>query len=176
MANGKPVTLDEIASRLGMHKSNARKFIVARGFEWIRVRGSSGQSRLALSTDDAEKVLRLREEQGYGVDGSGGTIQVPETSGFFYVIQLIPELDTRRVKLGFARDVAQRLGTHRCTCPGAVAVKTWRCQFAWEVCAMDSVTREGCRRLGGEVFEVDDLEALLARAEQFFSIMPTVGE
>lgn len=166
------VTFLELASEFGIDKSNLRKYVLRMGFQPILIRtpGSKGQATLALSADDADRVRALRSRQGF----SKASIVEDTGAGYFYVIQLIPELDPLRVKLGYASDVSSRLSAHQCAAPTAALVKAWPCRKIWEPVAMQSVTRIECTLIGNEVYRCEDLDRLLQRCEEFFAIMPTV--
>ena len=38
---------------------------------------------------------------------------------------------------------------------------------------MDAITAAGCRRIGAEVFEAEDVNTILEKAKAFFGLMPT---
>lgn len=94
-------------------------------------------------------------------------------SGLFYVIQLFPDVAPGRVKLGFTTNIAGRLAAHRTTCPGAAVLRVWPCRKDWEAMAI-TCAGQGCRRLSAEVFDCEDADRLVARAGEFFAIMPAV--
>jgi len=165
------VTVKKLADELGMDRSNIRKYVLSKGFAFLKVRTpeSRNQLVLALSASDAELIRQARESEGYGV------LQPVDTNGgFFYIIQLIPELAPLRVKLGFASDVNARLQAHRTSAPTASLVASWPCKKTWEIAAIASATRTGCKLIANEVYACDDLETLVQRGSDFFSIMPTL--
>ena len=45
-----------------------------------------------------------------------------------------------------------------------------------EIAAMDAATDTGRERIGVEVFEAEDLDALTGRCEAFFGLMPSLAE
>ncbi len=93
--------------------------------------------------------------------------------GFFYLIQLEPDHDPGRFKLGFTMDLDGRLQKHRCSAPFANYVGTWPCKRVWERAAIDCVTN-GCEQLHTEVFRATSLEQIAAQAKSFFSMMPNL--
>ena len=123
---------------------------------------------LALTEDDAEKLRQLRERRGY----TAQLVPVDNGKGYFYIIQLIPDLLPSRVKLGFASNVSNRLNDHRTTCPSAELLASWPCKFVWEAAAIASITREGCMVVANEIYDCDDLETLVTCGHQFFDLMP----
>ena len=65
------VTLRQIADRMGLDRSNARKWILDRGYTFMTSRdlSSGNQAVSVLSEEEAEEVLRLRSDMGFVVDG-----------------------------------------------------------------------------------------------------------
>jgi DNA-binding XRE family transcriptional regulator len=88
------------------------------------------------------------------------------------VIQLVPDLAPRRVKLGWAVDVNRRLTLHRCSAPTARLVRSWACHREWESTAIRELSAEGCQRLSRESFDVADLDQFVERVEAFFRSNP----
>lgn len=168
------VTLGELAQELQIDKSRRRRWILSRWIEFqkIRTQRSGGQVELALSAEDAQWVRELREHEGFIWQGEKQSV-VDDGSGYFYVVQLLPDVASGRVKLGFAQVLDSRLESYRTTSPHAQVLKSWRCRRVWELAAIASATRSGCQNLGQEVFECDDMPALIDRCEQFFSLLPT---
>jgi hypothetical protein len=84
----------------------------------------------------------------------------------------VPELDPRRLKLGFADDLPSRLAQHQTAAPTAAVVKCWPCNRAGEATVMDCLTGLGCRLILNEVFECDDVDALITRGDTLFALLP----
>lgn len=147
-----------------------RKYVLSKGFSPFKVRTpeSRGQLTLALTQEDAETIRELREKEGF----SSYSVPITNGQGHFYVIQIVPDLAPKRVKLGFASDVGNRLQAHRTSAPTAWIATSWPCMRSWELAAIASATRTGCQLVGGEVFDCEDLEALISRCNAFFAIMP----
>ena len=89
----------------------------------------------------------------------------------FYLLQLEPEHDPGRIKVGFAVNLPERLRTLRCSAPFTKVVRTWPCKVLWERTAIESVT-DGCNQLHTEVFRTASIESVVQRCDQFFSLMP----
>ena len=170
MADEEHVSIRRLAERLGMDRSHARRYVLKLGIKPQRRRtpDSRNQPTLTVTHSQAEVILRNRKEQGFLAQPAP---PVPET-GVFYAIQLVPELDPKRVKLGFAADITERLAQHRTAAPTARVARTWPCKRSWELTVMDAITACGCRLILNEVFEVDDLSDLLARGDAFFALLP----
>lgn len=165
------VILADLAQELGLDRSNMRKYVLKQGFSFLQVRTpkSRGQSVLALTEQDAELVRELRSKQGFL---SGQPIE--NGHGWFYLVQIAPDLDPKRIKLGFASDPARRVDSYRTLSPTVILVKAWRCRASWEPAAIASLTRQGAVSLGGEVFQIEDLDLAVNCGDAFFSIMPSV--
>jgi hypothetical protein len=164
------VSLKQLATELGMDRSHARRYVLRLGFtpHKRRTTDSQNQLTLAVTIPEAEVILKKRREAGF----FESTKPVVSEVGVFYVIRLVPELDPRRLKLGFADDLLSRLGQHRTAAPTAAVVKSWPCKRAWEGTVMDCLTAVNCRLILNEVFECDDIDALIARADNLFALLP----
>jgi hypothetical protein len=166
------VSLKQLAAELGLDRSNTRKYVLKSGVRPHKRRtpDSGSQPTLALTVEEADRIRAKRREEGFL-----GAKAVSKEVGHFYVIRLVPELDPRRVKLGFADDVGIRLAQHRTAAPTAVLVKHWPCKRSWEGTAIDCLA-VGCRLILNEVYECEDVDGLLARGDQFFQLLPAPGE
>ena len=169
------ITVKQLAGELGMNRSNARKYVLALRIETKKQRtpDSRGQLTLTVSAQQAEFIRRTREEQGYG--DSERPIETETGAGYFYVIQLVPELDPDRVKLGFADNVETRLAQHRTSAPTAKLLKSWPCKRSWEHAAMDAIVSIGGKLILNEVFEFDNMDAVLKQGDEFFTLLPRPG-
>ena len=168
------VLMKDLAREIGLNRSTARKYILKSKIPMVRVRIPSAKAQgpsLALTQENADAVRQLRKQQGYGSEPS----PIPSAysqGGYFYIIQLIPELSPGRVKLGFASDVSARLCDHRTAAPTAVLLKSYPCLRTWELPAIASIARVGCVALSNEAYDCDNIEKLQHRADRFFEIMP----
>jgi hypothetical protein len=167
------ISLKMLADELGMHRSSLRRYVVKRGFShtFRRMPDSGNQKAMAFSLEVAEAIISERNGDGF--------VAMPENHkdnsgiGFFYVIRVVPELAPNRIKLGYAANVGIRLQAHRTIAPTVELVQSWPCKSGWEQVVIESVTREGCVLIGGEVFECDDIAELVKRCERFFEMMPS---
>jgi len=168
------VTLKELANKMGMDKSNARRYILKNGFAFrqIRTTKSRGQAENVLTQEDAESVVELRQRQFYDLSSS---IDAVPAKAWFYIIQLVPDLNPMRIKLGYAIDVSQRLSAHRTSAPTAELLKAWPAKQSWEYAAIDSITRTNCQSISNEVYDCDNLETLVQRGDEFFALMPILN-
>jgi len=166
------ISIKRLAEQLGMDRSHARRYVLRLGFhpKKRRTLDSANQLTLTLTAAEAEAIVARRTEAGF-LDSERA---VSNEHGVFYVVQLVPDLDPRRLKLGFAVDINERLSQHRTAAPTVACVRIWPCRRSWELTAIDCITRVGCRFIVNEVYEADDVDALVRRGDEFFSLMPPV--
>jgi hypothetical protein len=170
VADNEFVSIKSLAVRLGMDRSHARRYVLQLGYTLHkrRVSGSGGQLTLCVTSAEADQIVCQRSEKGF----LAPTVVAVSDVGVFYVIQLVPDLDPKRLKLGFAESLKQRLSQHQTAAPTARVIGTWPCKRSWELTAMDALTRVGCRLILNEVFECDEPNALVERGHAFFSTLP----
>ncbi|MEW6252455.1 MAG: hypothetical protein AB1716_17590 [Planctomycetota bacterium] len=166
------ISLKRLAEQLGMDRSHARRYVLRLGFhpKKRRTLDSANQLTLTLTAAEAQAIVAQRSEAGF-LDSERA---VSNEHGVFYVVQLVPDLDPLRLKLGFAADMNERLSQHRTAAPTATCVRIWPCRRSWELAAIDCITRVGCRLIINEVYEADDVDAAVRRGDEFFSVMPPV--
>jgi len=164
------ISIKHLAEKLGMDRSHARRYVLKLGFkpQKRRTADSGSQLTLTVTTQEAEAIYRHRMDQGFTAEGKA----VESEAGVFYVIQLIPELDPKRIKLGFAIDLNDRLVQHRTSAPTAKVLQSWPCKRSWEVTVMDCLSSVACRHILNEVFECDNLDDLVGTANELFRILP----
>ena len=168
------VLLSTLAQEWGIDKSTARKYVLRHGYDFLRVRGDerTHQAVLALKAEDAELIREVRAREGY--TGGNNSRPVENGIGVFYVVQIMPDADPSRIKLGYASDAARRLASYRTVSPTAAIMRVWPCRASWERAAIDSLSAEHCTVVGGEVYQCSDIEGLLQRGNAFFSLMPSL--
>jgi hypothetical protein len=164
------VSLKHLAEEMGMDRSHARRYVKRLGIEPHKRRTPDSQNQLTLAVDqdEADLIRQKRREGGF----TGDSKPVTKDVGEFYIIRLVPELDDRRVKMGFAEDLATRLSQHRTAAPTAQVATSWPCKRAWENTVMDCLSSSNCRLILNEVFECDDVDGLVALANQLFELLP----
>lgn len=170
MTSDEYVSMKELAQRLGMDRSHARRYVLKLGYSFHKRRtpNSGNQLTLCVSGAEADEIVSQRADKGF----IASTAVAISDVGVFYVIQLVPDLDPKRLKLGFAESLEQRLSQHRTAAPTARLLRAWPCKRSWELTAMDALTLQGCRLILNEVFECDEPEALVRRGDAFFSMLP----
>jgi hypothetical protein len=164
------VSIKDLAKRLGMDRSHARRYVMKLGYTFHKRRtpDSGNQLTLCVTSAEADQIVSQRADQGF----TASTVVAVSDVGVFYVIQLVPDLDPKRLKLGFAESIEQRLSQHRTAAPTARVLRAWPCKSLWEQTAIDALTTVGCRLILNEVFECDEPDALVKRGDAFFSMLP----
>jgi hypothetical protein len=163
------ISLKQLAVELGLDRSNTRKYVLKSGIQPHKRRtpDSGGQLTLALTAEEAEIIRSRRREEGFLESHR----PVVKEFGVFYVIQLVPELDPGRIKLGFADDMAMRMAQHKTAAPTAVLVKCWPCKRSWESTVIDCLSID-CRLILSEVYECDNVPSLVDKADRLFALLP----
>lgn len=157
----------KILPRLGIRPTQRRE--LSRGNQNV---ATVSQSDAIAIRAEIERSSATAAAGNGSIVGSSG-IFYSDDVGFFYLIQLEPEHDPGRFKLGFTMDLDGRLQKHRCSAPFAQYLGTWPCKRVWERAAMDCVTN-GCEQLHTEVFRAGTLDQVAAQAKSFFSMMPNL--
>ncbi|MBT4087841.1 MAG: hypothetical protein HOE30_05040, partial [Deltaproteobacteria bacterium] len=166
-------TYKEIANELGVSIDTIRRNVLSNKEELKidpkkqKTPSSKGALVACLSSEDAEKLIRFYKTKGT----TKSKLNSNRNYGFFYLIQLIPEFQPNRVKIGFADDVDKRFKEHQTSSPTAKLLGYWPCKRVWDQAAMDSLTRTGCKLVLNEVYE-GDIQGFIDRAEEFFGMMP----
>lgn len=170
------ISIIDAAKRLGKRKQYMFKIIKKLGISIEKQRHSKhrGQTISYITNKDFNRISEyVSNNQNLGNTNSNGDIveTPPIDYGKFYLIQLEPDHDTGRFKVGFASNLAERLRDLKCSAPYATIVKTWPCHRLWEKTAIDCVTVD-CRKLHTEVFRTDNLDNVQNKCDQFFALMP----
>jgi hypothetical protein len=165
------VSIAEIATKLNLDTTTVRRLIARESEELgLTVFVEKGNKR-SLSKDDADKLIASYEARRGKITDLAVTNEKYDRFGYFYIIQLIPEILPNRIKIGFADNVEQRLREHQTAAPTAKLVKTWPCKRSWDYAAMDSITRQDCKLVLNEVYE-GEVDKFIERGNDFFSRMP----
>jgi hypothetical protein len=169
------IRFSELAKGLGVGIDTIRRTVAKVGDDLgFAVQRESRSSRAqCLSVDDANKLIRYFEERDTHIESTPTAEKVGSFSGygFFYLIQLVPELFPERIKIGYTDNLETRLREHQTSAPTARYIKSWECKRAWDQAAMDSITRTGCRLVMNEVYE-GNVDGFVRRGDEFFGIMP----
>ena len=178
MSQEQRIAIVDLADDLQVRKQRIFKVLVRLGIRPTQRREASrGNQNVATVSEAEAAVIRTEIEksrESAGSDGArSGTFASSSSGdvGFFYLIQLEPEHDSGRFKVGFTMDLDGRLQKHRCSAPFARYIASWPCRRVWERAAIDCVT-SGCDQLHTEVFRAVSTEQITVRAQTFFGMMP----
>jgi len=177
------IAIVDLADDLQVRKQRIFKILPRLGIRPTQRREPGRGNQLVATVSQSEtSAIRAEIEKSSGSSAAGNRSPSGSTAvfysddvGFFYLIQLEPEHDPGRVKLGFTMDLDGRLQKHRCSAPFAEYVGTWPCKRVWERAAIDCVT-DGCEQLHTEVFRAASLEQIANQAKAFFSMMPNLEQ
>lgn len=87
----------------------------------------------------------------------------------FYIVQIAPDIDPHRVKLGWTSNLKNRLRMYRTFSPTAAIAGEWYCPKDFEAEAIAAIVQDTCRSLSREAFDLDSLMAALGRADAYFA-------
>lgn len=173
------VNFYELAKRLGVSYDTIRRTLVKFGDELgitvqkMKLSGSKGALTQCVSAEDANTLVAFFENKPKSDQIGGSENELTyRRFGYFYIIQVVPELMPNRLKIGFTDNLDQRLREHQTSAPTARLVKYWECKRSWDQSVMDSITRENCALVMNEVYE-GDVELFVGRADAFFAMMPS---
>ena len=171
------ISIIDAAQAIGYGKTAVFKLVSRLGIETFKERNANhnGQAIAYISLDDFQQIQRhvATRQVFLSEESQSDTEQFGIEYGVFYLIQLEPEHDPGRFKVGFAVLIGERLRSHRCAAPFAQVVQTWPCRRLWERTAIDCVTVD-CVQLHTEVFRTNDLPSVVARCDAFFAMMPSL--
>lgn len=174
------IAVRDVAAEHGKHKQTLFKVLKRLGIETTKQRAATGKNQLVayITQDDYQRLSAEFLVLNNGADPEEGEVEgaeglVPVEEGIFYLIQLEPDLDPGRFKVGFAASLPERLRHLRCSAPFACLVLSWPCRRLWEKTAIECVSH-GCQRLHTEVFRTTSLDDVVRRCEGFFAIMPPI--
>lgn len=99
----------------------------------------------------------------------------PEKTGFFYAVQIAPELAPERIKLGWSSDPSKRLLQYQCGAPTATLIGIWPCARYLERPTIKDLAKHSHRRLSHEVFDFHVIPLLLSEANEIFGTSGETG-
>ncbi len=166
------ISVIEIAKLHGKRPQAIHKIVRRLNIETTKIKSEEarGQTASYISKDDYETIKDYLVKP----ESNGNDDIDLSSSGVFYLIQLEPEHDPGRFKVGFASSIDERLRKHKTAAPYSKVIKTWPCKLLWEKTVIDSVS-QGCERVHTEVFRVEDLDLVKERCDKFFLLMPDLG-
>lgn len=169
------ISVIDAANELSVRKQYLFKIINRLGIQTAKKKSSShkGQAISYITNADFDRIVNEVANSKPNNPTDNSTTQPDH--GKFYLIQLEPEHDPGRFKLGFASNMRERLRSHRCSAPFAKVLKTWPCHSLWERTAIDSVT-QGCKKIHNEIFRTTDIDSVRNRCDRFFDLMPALDD
>jgi hypothetical protein len=169
------VAVADLADELGTYRATIFKIAKRLGVEPDKRRDASrGNQLIAVVAETDAAAIRATFTEGRRTgQGSAEMAELAPDEGMFYLVQLEPQHDPGRFKLGFTTDLDGRLRHHRCSAPFAQYLKTWPCRRAWERTAIDCLATD-VDQLHTEVFRGQSLAAVAERGDRFFQLMPPV--
>jgi hypothetical protein len=174
------ISVIDVARQHGRRKATVFKVLKRLSIEPTKRRSPSSKNQMVACITHEEFRLVSIEMQSIASRDDSVTDGCDEADdfvsaelGFFYLIQLEPEFDPGRVKVGFAASMSERLRHLRCSAPFACVIRSWPCRRLWEKTAIESVAAD-CERLHTEVFRTGSLDEIIGRCERFFAVMPPV--
>ena len=167
------ISVIDAAAELGQRKQNVFKILRKLKIESVNERSSDshGQKIAYISRRDFATLKQFFEDRQ--PINQNTTDSAPSAYGYFYLIQLEPEHDPGRFKVGFAASVEERLRSHKTAAPLCKLISSWQCKLLWEKTAIEAVT-VGCEQIHTEVFRTSDLDAVEERCNDFFALMPSM--
>lgn len=181
LAVARQVAIVDLADDLQVRKQWIFKIAKRLAIKTNQRRDSERRNQLVatVSEVDADAIRReveasVRRDSDATAFGEDAIDLIAEV-GVFYVVQLEPEHDPGRLKVGFTTDLDGRLRKHRCSAPFAVCAKSWPCRRTWERAAIDCVTA-GLEQLHTEVFRATSVADISRRGDDFFNVMPHLVE
>lgn len=166
------VPVSEVAEQLGKNKQHLFKVMDRLGIERKLEKSASARGqKIAFIDEDA--ITKLKEHFLEYDEAPDQRLFDSNSSGVFYLIQLEPEHDPGRFKLGFATNIEERLRAHRTAAPFSKVLNTWPCKLLWEKTAIESITRD-CKQIHTEVFRHESLAEIENRCNSFFNLMPDI--
>jgi hypothetical protein len=116
------ISVRDIAAQHRKRKQTVFKILKRLGIETTKQRSATGKNQLmAYITQDNFKLVRSElltiRSADEAEDGESDAIEASAERGVFYLIQLEPEFDPCRLKVGFAASLPERLRHLRCSAP-----------------------------------------------------------
>jgi hypothetical protein len=172
------IAIVDLADDLQVRKQRIFKILPRLGIKPMQRRDPSRRNQNVATLSQTEAAT-IRSEIEKSSESAGisnarlGSLSpfAADDVGFFYLIQLEPEHDSGRFKLGFTMDLDGRLQKHRCSAPFARYVESWPCLRVWERAAIDCLAN-GCEQVHTEVFRAASLDRVTSRAQASFAMMP----
>jgi len=113
----KYISVIDVGKEVGKVKQTVFKVLKRLGIESQKMRGPDSRGQLIAYITQEEAGLVKTEIQNMRENEPATSESLTPELGVFYIIQLEPDHDPGRFKVGFASNMAERLRTHRCSAP-----------------------------------------------------------
>lgn len=133
------ISISDIARQCGKRRQSVFKILKRLRIEPEKRRSSEKHGQVSSYITKAEFDIVKGELAAERESSSAPEDMLPTEYGVFYLVQLEPEHDPGRFKVGFASNIEERMRSHRCSAPFAKVVKTWPCRSLWEKTSIDCV-------------------------------------
>ena len=164
------ISLKTVAKLIGASRTQATRYVRSLNIvPQMRRTPDAGNSHacLTVTQEECDFIVKNRKDDGF-LESSQSSDNIV---GQFYILQVIPEFCAWRVKLGYADNVQSRITHHKTSAPSAQLLKTWPCERFWEKTVIDHALRCDHDKIGVEVFEFHDLDALVVRLDVLFTAL-----
>lgn len=167
------ISVIDASNKFGARKQTFFKWIKQLGIEPIKSKNSSHKGQLTsyITLEEFDRLIEFKEQNDQNLELTRNSITIDH--GVFYLIQLEPDLDPGRYKLGFASNIAERIRKHKCVAPFAKLIQTWPCHVLWERTGIDSISI-GSEKLYTEVFRTNSIDEIKLKCSNFFELMPSL--
>ena len=166
------IAVNTIASIHGRHRNSLHRLVKRLGLNVVKERAQDSRGQLSshITGSDYEILKRHLGDSKVSSDPVSSEVNQHEF-GVFYLVLLEPNFDPGRYKVGFTTNINERMRSYLTATPFAEVKKTWPCKLIWEKTAIECIS-QGCERLHTEVFRTDNIDEVIKKATQFFSLMP----
>ncbi len=116
------IAVAELADELGTYKQTIFKIAKRLDIQPVKRREPTrGNQLIALVSEAEAAAIRnaFGQSRRSGVQDTSEIAEFAPDEGWFYLIELEPEHDPGRLKVGFTTDLDGRLRDHRCSAPFA---------------------------------------------------------
>ena len=168
------ISVIQASEHLGKRKQTVFKVLKRLGIRTQKQRHSSHKNQLIAYITKGEFQM-VQEDLAASPSSPSESNQSPnlnsEELGCFYLMQLEPNHDPSRFKVGFTSSIPERLRALKCSAPFVAILGTWPCKRSWEKTVIECVSFE-CERLHTEVFRSNSIEDVRRKCQSFFDLMP----
>jgi len=169
------ISIRALADELGRHPNKFHEFIKKHNYPIEKIKShdikNRGQIISVISNENANEIRAMLYNTA-----KLDTKQQSRYAGYFYIIQLEPEIEYNRIKLGWASNIHERLRKHQCSAPNSRILQFWECRSLWEKTIIDIVTlgetKLNNNKIETECFIVKDLNEVTAKINKFFDLLP----